>query len=805
MGIEGTQLVTQASLMATAPVVDALGVVARAPDPSLVGKSGVPIILGPERTAVVEVRRARGARLLHFNYAAAHAARLAVPDGHAMTPAFAEAFLDRFALRTDADPAAEATTLTATAYAQSEGNAGDGRGGITERGNLFVKGVGATEYVTGRANMSHSHGYLALKPAVVEICWAAVCSHLFDVGGPSIPALIGLDKFIDYSGHDAYLQPAVILVRSGTGIRYAHFIEQTVYNEGIRRLIAMVSAIQVSGSDDSADRVKTAGGYVAAENQAPLEGGTIDPETFFRAAFAYDLLLFRPSPEGDGFVPDIQATIRHMMDLLAHTSAQQFRWRILHAAPSAGNTQVDGSLLDFEDSSTNPRTARFYALNHTPPFGWNEYRNRYMILWMLYESLRLNLSADQREIYNLAEIDFEAEFRAAYLEHLTVEFLRAAGLKREVAVRLAKGNPVLARAFRDVLNELATLENDGPIPRVNDFDGTRIRDESPIRDKSVVDVFGMLGALPTDYFRDPDSSLVEPVLRHLRPHYAGDAEAQEAQVRALAERLAPLYVHVMTEAENLGWDVYDDGLMSFAASVRNRAQFENQPIDELYLWRFQDELDVLHVRHYDGADSSAFAPETITAMIDRKIALSMRNVDVLLRQGRTIPQLSDDRVETGVMTRDHIDFGISADTISGDRSLFVRIPLSSDDGENFTLPWSNGGVLSLDELSQAEITFTLFGPETDTQTVTAHFEQGDDGIYLVFDTQVDPSNAGVFQGRMTVRGATYDLPLHAFAVPDNKDLAKLLAESGFGSVSVVVSNTAEDPQPALDEESQTGT
>ncbi|PIR20892.1 MAG: hypothetical protein COV45_03240, partial [Deltaproteobacteria bacterium CG11_big_fil_rev_8_21_14_0_20_47_16] len=484
--------------------------------------------------------------------------------------AFLKALSDRFALRpvAEAAPGAETVTVRASRYVQSERNLGDGRGGYIVRATpdgttatLFAKGIGQTPLCKpAEAQAGHSDGYISSHSSLAESIWPQLFHHLFTHSTPVTVAFFGTEVFgREFEPRIPYEEQAVILLRGGQMLRPAHFTEQGVYDR----------VLEIAGAQKSANPNDwTSVPWRILSQPIPLDGlkGTmpsIDP--FLRAAHATGVLRYRTVPQY-GEVPDLRATFAEIVDRFALTAAESWGWRWMQSAPSAGNAELGGGLIDVETASSNPRTGQMYVLSYSFPFGHSEYTWRAVAVKMMWESLRLNMTTGERQFYNAAgDLDFAQLHGALYSQHLSEQYLKAMGLKTEVVAELMKHSFDDVSRFQAAMHTLATMENEGPIPYVMTREGRLLEDaEAIVTSRSVVDVFGFLGRWPQIYFdavARGEKPTLEQAVSALEPIYSSSPEVhtgQESNVRQLAHDLMVTYDRLMRAAETHGASHYDD-------------------------------------------------------------------------------------------------------------------------------------------------------------------------------------------------------------------------------------------------------
>lgn len=679
--------------------------------------------------------------------------------------------------------------MVASRYAQREGNRGDGRSGylVVEdaEGNLrtfFPKGIGITPCCDpAHAQAGHGDGLLPANEGLVEPVFTRVVNNLFTFPTPDAVMVLGLKRFNNTMEDRVPVeQQSQIVVRAGLHVRPAHLISQHVYlaygsaldagwraNPQAKHLVPRAMALQEIVGDDC-----------VPEMDAPR------PALFMEACAAAGVLQYRTDRESGDEVPDLRATLLEMLDRFARTAAEQFCWRFMHSVPSAGNAQITGGLLDLASCSANPRTAAMHTLTYTPPHGEPEYYWRLMAIRMMYDTLKLGLTRMERAQYHLGTIDFATAYRERYEQHLTRQYLLAAGLKAQVVDGLLMAQPELATRFRSLLHELATWENPGPIPEVMTRQWEVLPDaEAVVMARAVVDVFGFLGRYAEVYFRAaaagdrPDTAAV---IEALRPIYAVDDDRrmhQQETLASLAGELATVYAELMGHALREGTAYYDDAA-GMRAAIMHRAAFRNAPMEDLYIWRLLPEIVAALIPTHPVTGRPIMSErDPFWRFIHRHAERSMRNVDVLLRD-RGVRDWNDGRVDVGVATFGNVTYGVEVDRHANTRHVMIRIPVQDGDGpltlsllgEEIPLPWRRA-------VAEASVAYTMGRPDKRSEgTVRGTLVDTPQGSMLTFAIQTEVGAAGIFEGTLRIPGIPdQSLLEYAYVAPDISDTNRILA------------------------------
>ncbi|PYS77227.1 MAG: hypothetical protein DMF66_10595 [Acidobacteria bacterium] len=372
----------------------------------------------------------------------------------------------------------------------------------------------------------------------------------------------------------------------------------------------------------------------------------------------------------------------------------------------------------------------------------------------------------RRVLLNATPLDLLSEMDKAYQKHLQVRLLAAAGLKVEVAERLQAQHAELARRFAEVIVQMAQLRNPGVVNA----------GRTPVAAVSVLDIFHLLQTFPATYFAAPDAAHTAEIHAALRPIFKGNRfhiARKQVMVAALAEQFAAVYRELMDTCALLASELYG-GKLSMQASIKARAAFENEPISFLYRANIYKEFEQA-VAAYKNTGNDALFRE----IIDRRAAVSLRNVDALLTQG-TARRMNDGGFELQRRTIDGINYAVRAwNDEMQTRCLHVSLAVErASNGYVTSLPGAPR--LSGRQIKSLRYRFMIDGAAS-----------GEVGARLIRDEQdqliIDFADITVFPpiGRLT--GAFYLNELDAadamswatswgaypFAMPDKRELARL--------------------------------
>ena len=511
--------------------------------------------------------------VLWANFELAREIGFDVPRSNQLTPALQEQLLAKLSLRSVTPGEDVSATEIVTMYADRYGGdgvspaLGAGRAGFLRDANLYVKGIGFTPLFAhnDKDDFVHSHGGVHLEDCMSEAIFGEVDHNLFELGASRIVALIDQGLFVtEPSGRQRHI---AIAVRTGAQLRPGHLLAKRV--RGSRSPLEMFVEI------------------TRATKQLVMQVGTK--------------------------TPDLSATMWRIIDDHARTAADSFRWRMIHGALSPSNMDVSGAMLDLPTQSTQPRTAPIFKLDYVRSAFGTEHKERGFYLAEMYRRVLRATDAATRERFNAKWINVSNEMDRAYERHLQVKLLVATGLRTEVARQVQQRSDVAAR-FSEVVLALAALKNTG----------TACVARKVIRDLCVVDVFGLLGRAPSEFFAD--RNFKNDVVQHLSPVYKGNrfhVRAKQRKVEQLAGEFVTLYRELMETAST-----YYTSRSEMQNSITARAAFENQPIDALYCHPLYEGLNRA-IAEYKASGNT----KIITNAIDTRIAQSLRSVDGLLSRG----------------------------------------------------------------------------------------------------------------------------------------------------------------------------
>ena len=693
--------------------------------PAQLGGSRILDVLGADRFAPVPAVRVDG-KVAWFNFALAKELGFPV-DGDGMTPELHQKILDTLAFRAlkpGEDPQGQQVVeLFADRYGGTGmgNNEGAGRAAFLPWGNLNIKGVGKTSLskIDEKEDFHYAHGGAPMREGLIEAAWGEVGANLFSRGSSRILAIIDVGDFTQWA--DGSKERRALIIRASHQLRPAHVLQ---------------------GFD---------------------HGGEFSERVF--ADMARELGLLAETKTQEGVVPDYPGTMRNLIAQHAKAQAEQVRFRVIHGALTTGNMQLDGAQLDLATMSTQPRTANIKTLGHGGAF-WEEQDWRMEQLKRMYQALQEGMHWDSQRVPRM-DIDFEMSI--AFNRELNAQMLDAVGLKPSMALALLEAETTICSELSRAIQSLARLSNGGDL----------LADKRVV-DTSVVDVFNALRLWPEVAFQGTGNrdERVAKMMELLKPSLLGSPKLQEeqrARVELLAERLVDSLDAVFAAAATRTTDHYDS-LAGMHRSIKERAAFENEPIEALYKAPAHEMFD----RVVDEFGRSGDA-RLLTEAIDKLAASSVRSFEALLQSGGQ--RAIQGGIEIERRTIDGIQHSVRAFD-DGKRRLHLEIPLRGDAKTGFVLSTLPGAPrLSPTQLEAMRYRFTTDGWKNEAE-VQAMLGKNDQGApVLSFDVPVLKSAAGRLEGLFHVeadgdfwlKDGASNFRGYTFAVPDQREAAELSA------------------------------
>jgi hypothetical protein len=712
-----------------------LGVEQRADD--LLGASRILNALGPDSFAEFAAVRVPG-RIVWCNFDLARQLGFDVPSENQLTAEFHNQLVTMLSLNV-AGPldGSHLDHGTVTMYADKYGGdgvrpaLGAGRAGFLPFGNLYIKGVGFTPLFKhdDPDDFVHSHGAVHLEDCLSEAVFGEVNENLFTHGSTRVLAIIDQGKHV--KAPNGKRIPVALLVRAGLHLRPAHLL----------------------GTN---------------------ENGSLF-EKFVRIVRATGQLVKRYEAFSGNHVPDVKATMLRIIEDHARTSAEGFRWRMIHGALSSSNMEMSGAMLDLPTQSAQSRTAPIWSLDNADSVFGTEHAERALRLASVYNALLRKTPRPLRELYNVKWINILGQMEKAYSRQLRVQLLRATGLKTEVAQRMQTERTELALRFTELILQMASLKNPG----------TTCASKSATEFVSVLDIFNLLKSFPAKYFANPGadhrqtiSDLLLPVFRGNRFHIS----RRKATAEILISNFAVLYAQVMNASRDYAKEYYGD-LKSMEESIVARATFENAPLDALYSSKLYRELS----KTISGYKATSNA-EIIRQAIDQRIVASLRSVDALLAEGNS-RRLVGGGIELEMRTIDGINYSVLAwHDKDQTRRVRVRIPIKRE-GLQYVCAVPGLGQLTKRRIYSLRFRYTTDGWKTSAE-VRARLRCDDlDGLVIDFDELSSLPLVGRLEGTFCDEGprnfatgvGTTIRNGYVFAIPDKRELLRIAAISSGGS------------------------
>ena len=680
--------------------------------------------------AVVNAEQVPG-KIVWCNFDLARALGFDVPPANLMTSEFHAHLID--ALSYVAVQPGETTSggKLIRIYADRYGGAGVGpalgsaRSGFLPYGNLFLKGIGFTPLFKhdNKDDFAHSTGLMPLGEGLFEAVFGEVNDNLFTKGTTRVLALIDQAKQLVYP--DGRKRLCAIAVRAGTQLRPGHLLAVRVRRKNFR-LKLFVAITRATGQ-----------------------------------------LVTRRNATARAATPDIKATMLRVLDDHARSSAELFRWRMLHGAFSPSNMEMSGAMLDLATQTSQPRTAPIRVLTWDGSIFGREHVERASQLQAMYRALLKSMTTAQRRRLNAVALNLTDELGRRYDQQLPLLLLRAVGLKGEVATHINASAPALVRRFTATINAMARLQNPGSMK------ASRSRPLS--ESASVLDVFNLLRVFPKKYFADPEGAHDRSIRAALKPVFKGN-QFQRAKKRAAVEPFIGEFENVYRElikvAETVAEKFYN-GRRNMQASIIARAAFENRPFTELYFSKLFKDFRATEVAYTATGNVDA-----IRAAIDKRVTASLRNVDALLAQG-TIRRLPEGMFDVERRIIAGVSYAVRAwDNRQQKRRLRVCVPVEHEDGR-YAVPLFGLAGLRKRQIQSFRCRYTMDAWQH-SAPARARLEQSEPNkLVLSLEIKCEPYTVGTLEvifahtGRRAPRSTKFKFGGYTFAVPDRQELHKL--------------------------------
>jgi hypothetical protein len=679
------------------------------------------------------------AKVIWCNFELARELGFDVPDSNQMSPKLHEQLIAAFAYRVLRPREDAAGRPTITLYADRYGgdgvspSLGSGRGGYFPYCNAFTKGMGHTPLHRhdDPDDFEHSHGGLNMFQAFAEAVFSEVNMNLFE--GNTTRLLVIIDQN-DYTVTPKGERiPRAITIRVGDQLRPGHLLAKHCWDQR-SRLDVFLNMTRETGQ-----------------------------------------LVIR----NDG-APDLRSTMLRIIDAHARTAAQQARWRVSHRFLSTSNMRMDGGMMDLNTQRTDPRVAPIRP-NHSlkeDVSPYTDYMDRTQQMVRLYRTLRRSLSPDRRRELNALSINILKEMDRAYLKYLGLQMLGATGMKSKMARRILSDYPGVAQRFLEVLMKMTEIKNRSKI----------LVNRVIIHEAAVLDVFYLLAIYPQRYFKNPEARDLRMVRSALQPIYKGNPShiaSKRAAVGRLIVEFIDAYRGLMQACQPLAKEYYGDE-ENMQASIQLRAAFENKPVKLLFRETYINDYKKAIAEYKTTGDIEIFRE-----VVDERITASLRHVEGIMRQGER-QLLEDGSLELQVRVMDGIRYAVRAwNDTRQTRCLHVSAPLklleeqiSSEVAAYHSLKTRpSPRPLKLKEQKYC-YKFTIDNWVTsDEVSAGIQFDKRNKAT-IAFACIPTSSMIGELQGYFYApRQKNADAGKHAtrryvFALPDQIDLAELLAEQG---------------------------
>lgn len=687
--------------------------------------------LGPDSLAEFTAVRSDG-KVIWCNFDLARQLGFEVPRSNQMTPDLENQLLEAFSFRAVTTPDRVQNQMTITMYADRYGGdgvrpgRGAGRAGFLPYGNLYIKGVGLTPLFrhNNADDFAHSHGDLHLSDCLTEAVFGEVDENLFAHGSTRVVTIIDQGRYV--SPPSGKRIPVALVVRAGMQLRPAHMLV----------------------------------------NHSTRDQSLLDK--FIRITRTTGQLVTRKNGSKGGEIADVKSTALRIIHDHARTAADGFRWRMIHGAISSSNMEMSGAMLDLATQSTQPRTAPVWLLDYDDAAFGTDHRARALRLTQAYRKLVRETPISKRKQFNVKWLDIAKEMEKAYAQHLQMSLLNACGLKAEVARRIRAERPDLASRLTNLILEMAALKNPGSVCVAR----------SLVEDVSVLDVFHLLKTLPSVYFEDTVADHKPEIIKLLKPVFKGNRfqmAKKQAGVALLAGKFANCYRELIDACQDYAEEYYGD-LKSMRASISNRAEFENEPLDLLYYRRLQADLNKAIASYKSTGDATV-----IRQAIDQRILASLRSVEALLDQGRS-RRLPGGGMEIEMRTINGISYSVRAWNDSEQtRRLHVSI-FAERSGTRYLTSVAGLGCLTARQIQSLRYRFTFDGGGSFADVRASLMPDGPQGLVIDFDDICKFPLVGRLEGTFRARGniasqSSEILGRYVFAIPDRQELIEIIERS----------------------------
>lgn len=655
-----------------------------------------------------------------------------VPPSNRLTNQFHQQLVDALSYRVLPDGEDARGRPTIKLYADRYGGdglggtLGAGRAGFLPYGNLYLKGVGLTPLFKGGNvdDFPHSHGGVQLNDCMGEAVFGEVNQHLLTQGSTRILAIIDQGKIIRYP--NGFTVPIALVVRCGTQLRPGHLLSKHVQ--------ASCSLLEI----------------------------------FKRITTETGQLVMRKSADAHGLIPDIKATMRRIIDDHARGVAELYRWRLIHGAVTSSNMEMSGAMLDLTSQSSQPRTAPVCFLLEDLSFYGNEHIDHATQLRPVYRALINNVPKEQHRLLNALPFNMIAEMEKSYRQHLEIQLLCAAGLKREVAERIRTEHADVAKRFTETIKKMCALRNPGNLEM----------GRGVVEKVSVLDVFTLLRTFPEKYFADTSANYAKDIRAALRPIFRGNrfhVRKKRSVVTALIKEFVLVYRELMESCASFAEEFYADA-SSMRVSITARAAFENEPL-KLNRTQLYEEFDKMIQTYKSTGDVESFSKA-----VREIISASLRSVDALLKQGKS-RRTNDGEFELEIQAIDGINYAIEArDDLRQTRRLRVSVPVKRI-GKFYVTPLAGHTSLMKRQMESLCYQFT-FDNWVKTRMVNARLSKDAAGRFAIVCEPIENlPPIGLLEGAFSLSGERPSLMKdvgmkftgYTFVVPDKQELMRLFA------------------------------
>jgi hypothetical protein len=428
-------------------------------------------------------------------------------------------------------------------------------------GEIQIKGVGITPHLSRLYRSPKHTARSTIHEAIKDAIWGEILNNELPFGANRLVAIL------DRGGSPENGEPQILEVRQDP-VRMGHFL----LNNNERR-----------DNLDTERRLHNLSANLV--NALPLNS----------------------SSQSDSYAQKIFEGMKEYARRIGHQYGQMYMLKLYHGATSQSNIEINGRMIDFGTTSSQPGYRQIQFLDFIDPFGkTNEIKS------LLIASFPHNIRLDD-ELENALKRQFadKYDWRSHFAQTMRLEFLSAYDLQREQAVLKLIGIPSdfigeYVSKYKTLTHYLISLtESDlssSPVTRLTELDKLSIFER------------GRLSKLINQLTETNPTSFTEIVdaFKNFIP----------SESKTSPHHLAQMYFKLYNEAEK---KAIQQGVSkkAFRILVYNNSKFFNRPLDQLYMPEFRQLTKSATQEYLNGHHRS---PEML---IKKTIGQSLRSINEL--------------------------------------------------------------------------------------------------------------------------------------------------------------------------------